>query len=482
MNSSLDKEKLEISTPYDLEYERILLGSIILNNNYLLQVENLVKAEFFYVSLHREIFTIIVKLTSKGMVADEVTIRNVLSGKEFANQGVDLEYIKNITKEATLKTVVDVKTYATMILDMHIRRNLIEIGERLIIESRSDLYASNASEKLSNGEKELFNLSQNFYNSSSSNSISSISKNILDVTKVLKEQAKNGPVYSGTSTGFMDMDNILGGFQKSDLIILAARPSMGKTSLAINFAMNAAKFYLNSQDEKAKSVGIFSLEMSSEQIVYRMFSMISGVNSQDMRTGNVNDDALSSIIAAHNIISDYSIYIDDTPAMTIDQIRSNARRMKSQNNIGLLVVDYLQLIRGTSKDNRVQEISEITQGLKAIARELDVPVIALSQLSRAVEQREEKRPQLSDLRDSGSIEQDADIVMFIYRAEYYHGRIEPFDKKSEEYAEWLQHKEKIANLAEVIVAKHRNGGIGTVTLHFEGARAHFSNYDSSRGS
>jgi len=271
-----------------------------------------------------------------------------------------------------------------------------------------------------------------------------------------------------------DLDKLLGGIQDSDLIILAGRPSMGKTALAINMALNIAMHF--KENNKKLSAGFFSLEMSSEQLASRMIAMQSGINAKKFRSGDFSKDDFSAIVKANKNLHDLNFFIDDTPALTISAIRTRARRMKRKNNLGVLFIDYLQLVRGSSSksDNRVQEISEITQGLKAIAKELNIPVIALSQLSRAVEQREDKRPQLSDLRESGSIEQDSDIVMFIFREQYYTERKRP-KEGSKEHEKWITDMSECHSKAEVIIAKQRHGPIGNVTIRFDADTTKFSN-------
>ena len=308
--------------------------------------------------------------------------------------------------------------------------------------------------------------------------ISSPLKEALDLTESAMKRTKH---VVGITTGFVDLDNILGGLNNSDLLILAARPSMGKTALAVNIAYNAALevHEENRALQKDGCVGLFSLEMSSSQLSSRILSMGTGIDSNKIRKGDINEKEFSDLIKRSREIAALPFFLDDSPALSISQIRTRARRLKRQHNLRLLVIDYLQLLRGMSKrgaENRVQEISEITQGLKAIAKELNIPVIALSQLSRAVEQREDKRPQLSDLRESGSIEQDADVVMFIYREEYYLARKQPPEEKAAEHAAWQEQMEQARNLTEVFIAKQRNGPVGKVKLRFDGATTMFQNF------
>jgi len=293
---------------------------------------------------------------------------------------------------------------------------------------------------------------------------------LIESIKRIDAARKRGDDVNGVSTGYIDLDKLLGGLQNSDLLILAARPSMGKTSLAINMALNAAVNFMNQKDiQKKKAVGVFSLEMSAEQIANRLLSIKTGIDGSRIRIGNITKDEFEVLLKESSVLNEMPIYIDDSAALTISAVRTRARRLKRQHNLGLIVVDYLQLLRGSStsgEQNRVLEIGQITQGLKAIAKELDIPVIALSQLSRGVESREDKRPLLSDLRESGNIEQDADVVMFIYRDEYYKSRTMP-QPTDERYAAWQNEMDKVKNIAEVIIAKQRNRPIGNVALRFD---------------
>ncbi|MEK6734173.1 MAG: replicative DNA helicase, partial [Pseudomonadota bacterium] len=331
-------------------------------------------------------------------------------------------------------------------------------------------------------EQELFNLGT--LGRESNANFAAIKSSLTIALEKIQVAFKRQEHITGISTGFLDLDKYLCGMQNSDLLILAGRPSMGKTALAINLALNSC-FYLRDHHKKNKdeeevtpSVGFFSLEMSSEQLATRMMAIISEVHSSNLRSGQISESDFTKIVKASKDLAELSFFIDDTPSVSIAALRTRARRMKRRHNLSLLVIDYLQLIRGSSKsseDSRVQEISEITQGLKAIAKELNIPVIALSQLSRAVEQREDKRPLLSDLRESGSIEQDADIVMFIYRDEYYLVRKQPKEGTSE-YEKWQSDMNKVTNVAEVIIAKQRNGPVGGVKLHFDSRTTKFDNH------
>jgi replicative DNA helicase len=338
-----------------------------------------------------------------------------------------------------------------------------------------------ASEQIEQAEQHLFNLATTGVASRAFESIKlSIGEAIKSAELAYKRQGET----VGLPTGIGGLNKMLGGFQNSDLIILAGRPSMGKTALALSMAHSIAKTFLHQHERaqssgKMPSVGFFSLEMSAEQLASRILSSDAGINSSDIRRGNLNDDQFSQLVESSHNIARLPLFIDDTPALTIAAMRARARRLKRVHNLGLLVVDYLQLMRGSNSkgDNRVQEISEISMGLKAIAKELNIPVIALSQLSRQVEQRDDKRPQLADLRESGSIEQDADIVMFVYREEYYLMRKMPREEETDKFLAWQEEMDKVHGLAEIIVSKHRHGAIGNVTCAFQGDLARFADLE-----
>jgi replicative DNA helicase len=306
--------------------------------------------------------------------------------------------------------------------------------------------------------------------------------------KMAEEAHKRDSHITGVTTGLRDLDRKMGGLQRSDLIILAGRPSMGKTALATNIAFNAAHAFYKSEGREGSGVAFFSLEMSSEQLATRLLGDFSSVPSDKIRRGEIKTEDFTKFVEASQTLSRVPLYIDDTPALSVSGLRTRARRLKRMvPHLGMIVIDYLQLLHGSgnkSGDNRVQEVSEITRGLKALAKELDIPVLALSQLSRAVEMREDKKPQLADLRESGSIEQDADVVMFVYREEYYHSRAEPSqrqdengDKFNDRHSRWMQRGEEVRNIAELLIAKQRHGPIGTVELHFDGQFTRFSDLE-----
>jgi replicative DNA helicase len=388
------------------------------------------------------------------------------------------DYLSQLSSLAT--TIININDYSKTIVDLSIRRNLINVGENIVNDAYSPEVTSTSNEQIERAEQELFSLA-NIGKESNSN-LRAIKSSLNEALNKIQLAFKRNEKITGISTGFIDLDKILCGLQNSDLLILAARPSMGKTALAVNLALNACQ-YLHHQnaknDENLKSsIGFFSLEMSAEQLATRMMSISSEVNSSKLRSGQITENDFIKIVKASKDLANLDYFIDDTPSISIAALRTRARRMKRKHNLSLLVIDYLQLIKGSSRNgegSRVQEISEITQGLKAIAKELNIPVIALSQLSRAVEQREDKRPLLSDLRESGSIEQDADIVMFIYRDEYYLIRKQP-QENTADHEKWQSEMDKVTHTAEVIIAKQRNGPVGSIKLHFDSNIGKFSNH------
>jgi replicative DNA helicase len=393
--------------------------------------------------------------------------------------------------------IINVLDYARIIYDLAIRRKLIDIGTDMVNDAyKDDSEAQAASDQIEKVEHQLFGLASEGL---SERSFQHLKQSLAEAITRAEFALKNQGGISGVPTGLIDLDRLLGGLHNSDLVIIAARPSMGKTALAINVALNAAEAFMREHKKKHEtepdfvekeknlpaSVGFFSLEMSAEQIASRLLSMKSGINSNNIRRGRFDKEKreFHKLVEANQELYQLPFFIDETPAISISALRTRARRLKRKHNLGVLIVDYLQLIRGiseTSKNNRVQEVSEITQGLKAIAKELDIPVVALSQLSRQVESRDDKRPQLSDLRESGSIEQDADVVLFVYREEYYLQNKEP-RPGTPEFAQWTLDMENVHGKAEIIIGKQRHGPTGTVPLQFEAMVTRFADLeDESR--
>lgn len=461
--------------PANVQAEQMLIGAILVNHDYLNTVSEFLRPDHFFEPIHQKIYNAIEVITEKGLIATPVTLRSMLERDELFQQLGGSDYLNKL---ATLSMmVINPLDYGRIIYDLAVRRNLIQIGEEVVNNAYDSSLEYDASQQIEHAEGKLYNLASEGVNDKSFVKIAvSLSESLSSINRAMK----NSNHVIGVSTGLIDLDRELSGFHNSDLVVVAARPSMGKTAFAVNLAVNACNsMKLKNKEKKDKSVGFFSLEMSSEQLTTRILSMHTEINSSSLRTGHVTEEHYNRLRREVIDLSSLPFFIDDTPALSIAAIRTRARKMKRKHNLGILFIDYLQLIRGINKsDNRVNEISEITQGLKAIAKELNIPVIALSQLSRAVELREDKRPMLSDLRESGSIEQDADIVMFIYREEYYLTRKEPSSsdaKYAEKHAEWLNNLNQIYNIADIIIAKHRNGRVGSVKLHYDGQYSKFSN-------
>jgi replicative DNA helicase len=474
-----EEQKQETIELFNIEAEQCLLGTIILNNEYLSRVSEFLLPEHFYEQAHQKIYAqIIYNIDKTNIIANKVTLKQFFESDENVKSVGGALYLSNLLASAS--SIIDISHYGKLIHDLSVKRELAVIGEEIF--NRSYKEKNGSSEQIEIAETSLFKLANKGSSKSDFKNISVSLKETLDKTLLARSRDSH---ISGVSTGLSDLDKILSGMQNSDLIILAGRPSMGKTALAINIAVNASKF-LNKdlEDEKnKKAVGFFSLEMSSDQLSARILSMETSINATKFRTGQLSEVEWEVIAARSGEISRWPFFIDDTAALSISAIRTRARRLVRRHNLALLVIDYLQLIRAVdsgAKENRVQEISEITQGLKAIAKEFDIPVLALSQLSRAVEQREDKRPQLSDLRDSGTIEQDADIVAFIYRESYYHERKRPPEEDGARFEEWRKKMSEINHVAEVMIAKQRNGPIGNVRIYFDGEFTRFANLDVSR--
>lgn len=477
------EDQLYRTVPFNLKAEQYLLGSLLSNNEGINRIGDYLRVEHFYEGVHRRIYEAIHIFYDRGVVATPVTLKNHFDKDEALTELGGADYLANLASMAS--TVINLEDYAKVIHGLAVRRHLIEIGETVVNDAYDDEIERSAEDQIESAEQSLFDLASSGLTSKGFTSLKeSLSAAIQTADKAHKRKDK----VSGVHTGFRDMDGLLGGFQKSDLLILAGRPSMGKTALAVNMALKAAESFLDKKSEEEGqeegfSVGVFSLEMSAEQLAARLIAMESGVDSSKMRMGMLSDDDFSKLVKANNRLHRLPLFIDDTPALSISALRTRSRRLKRKNNLGFIIVDYLQLVRGSARSdgNRVQEVSEVTQGLKAIAKELDVPVIALSQLSRAVESREDKRPQLSDLRESGSIEQDADVVMFIFREEYYLARSEPKNEDVNDPGRqaWQERMIQCQNVTDVIVAKQRNGPIGTVQLRFNSNTTRFDDYDKA---
>ena len=462
--------------PKNIDAEQALLGAILANNQAIEKVEDFLEENDFSDRINNLIYSTIKKIIQKGQLADINTVKLYLENNEEFKKNGGLEYLLKISDNSI--SIINSKQYGEIIHDLAIRRKLISLGTDLVNNSFLSDDGQNSSEIIEKVEENLFNLSNDGDIQRGPKSFEEILSNAIDHAE--KAYKKSDEVV-GIKSGLSDFDKKIGGLHKSDLIIIAGRPSMGKTAFATNIAYNISKEKGVNKDKIDKNVLFFSLEMSSDQLATRIMSEISQISSEGIRTGNLSKNDFNKIIAASDNLKKLSLFIDDSPALTISSIRTRARRLKRKMGLDLIVIDYLQLISSESRnlnDNRVKEISDITRGLKAIAKDLNIPVVALSQLSRKVEDREDKRPQLADLRESGSIEQDADLVVFLYREEYYLARTEP-QEGTEKHAAWTNKMDEVHNVAEVIIAKHRHGPISKVKLHFNASYTKFSDLADS---
>ncbi|MBT9245202.1 replicative DNA helicase [Gemmobacter fulvus] len=464
--------------PHNIEAEQQLLGAILTNNDVYDRITSLVKAEHFFDPVHQRIFEIAAARIQKNALASPVTLKAFLEDDQGLKELGGPSYLVRLAGAAI--SAFAARDYAQMIYDLAVRRELISLGRDISAKAAKVEVASEPREQITEAEQRLYKLGEQGV---AERGFQSFLKAVTEAVNSANAAYQRGGGLAGISTGLIDLDKKLGGLHPSDLLILAGRPSMGKTSLATNIAFNVAKAYKRGRTHEGHEgaveggvVGFFSLEMSAEQLAARILSEASEVPSEQIRRGDMTETEFRRFVEAAKALEACPLYIDDTPALPISQVAARARRLKRTHGLDVLMVDYLQLLKGTGKgDNRVQEVSEITQGLKAIAKELNIPVIALSQLSRGVESREDKRPQLSDLRESGSIEQDADVVMFVYRDEYYKEREKPGDHEMEKMAAWQVVMEQVHGKAEVIIGKQRHGPIGSVELSFEGRFTRFGN-------
>ncbi|MEL7091638.1 MAG: replicative DNA helicase [Pseudomonadota bacterium] len=462
--------------PHSIEAEQQLLGAILTNNDIYDRVASVISADHFYDPVHARIFDIAAARIAKNNLASPVTLKAFMEDDEGLKELGGPAYLARLAGAAI--SAFAVRDYAQMIYDLAVRRDLIQLGRDISAKAAKVDVASEPKEQIVEAEQALYKLAEQ---GTSEGGFQSFLKAVTDAVNVANAAYQRDGGLAGVSTGLVDLDKKLGGLHSSDLLILAGRPSMGKTSLATNVAFNIAKAYRKGLKPDGTEgaieggvVGFFSLEMSAEQLAARILSEAAEVPSEQIRRGDMTEAEFRRFVEAAKALEACPLYIDDTPSIPIAQLAARARRLKRTHGLDLLIVDYVQLVRGTS-DNRVQEIGEISMGLKAIAKELSIPVIGLSQLSRQVESREDKRPQLSDLRESGSIEQDADVVMFVFREEYYKEREKPGDHDLEAMAKWQEEMERLHGRAEVIIGKQRHGPIGTVDLSFEGRFTRFGN-------
>ena len=466
--------------PADIGVEMALLGALLVNNSAFDRVSDLIGPEAFADLAHQRIFEAIQRLIEGGRQATATTLRRQFEQEESLKDLGGARYLAELAAGAA--NIIDAADYARLIQDLFLRRQLIDIGTGTVNGAYSADPEMDAEGLIEDAEQKLFDLA---VSGNVESGFQPFSASLHKAIEMAETAFNRDGRLTGTPTGFERLNDLLGGLQRSDLLILAGRPGMGKTALATNMAFNAAKARISDDDgERGHSVAFFSLEMSAEQLALRILAEESGVPSDRVRRGQIEQHDFDKVFEASEELARLRLFIDDTPAISVSALRTRARRLlRTEKRLDLIVVDYLQLMqppRTARTDNRVQEISEITRGLKAIAKELNVPVLALSQLSRAVEQREDKRPQLADLRESGSIEQDADVVMFVYREEYYLERKEP-PEGADDHAQWQADMERVHGLAEVIIAKQRHGPTDKVMLTFEGARTRFGDREEHSG-
>ncbi len=471
--------------PHNLEAEQGLIGALLLDNKVLERVADLLKPVHFYAGAHTRIYEAIHVLVERGQAATPVTLKGYFEKDQDLNSVGGVEYLADLA--GSVVSLTNAESYAHTIYDLYLRRELVSVGSDIIEDARGFSIDQETTETIEKAEAELFKLAES---GESKGGFVTLRDSVVTAIEIAEKAYNTQGQVTGATTGLVDIDKKLGGLHPSDLLILAARPSMGKTALAVNIAFNASKRYAESGGKEGAVTAFFSLEMSHDQLTTRILADQASISGDSIRKGHLTQDQFRDFAQAAHALSQIPLYIDDTPALSIAAVRTRSRRLKRQHGLGLIVVDYLQLLRGSgskqSETNRVNEVSEITRGLKALAKELQVPVLALSQLSRGVESRDDKRPMLSDLRESGSIEQDSDVVMFIYREEYYLSREEPSQKTSESaekfnerYETWSRRIQDMANLAEVIVAKQRHGPIGPIKLQFDANYTRFSDLAQS---
>jgi replicative DNA helicase len=481
----------EVATPalpQNIEAEAALLGALMIDNRLVEDVQLRLKPHHFFEALHGRIYEAILRLADRNMIANPVTLRPLFEADEGMKEVGGAAYLAQLSGSGA--AIIGAKDFAQQIYDLALLRSLIAVG-RDLVESAIDTSEEVAPlAQIERAESELYKVAEE---GGAEGKAKSFGEAAIASIKSAEAALNNGGGLSGITTGFDSINSRMGGLHRSDLIILAGRPGMGKSALATNIAFNSARRFLQDQadgiegrDSAGAAVAFFSLEMSAEQLVTRVLSEQTGITAEKIRTGQISRHEFQNFARTAEELHTLPLYIDDTPGLTIAALRTRARRLKRQKGVGMIVVDYLQLLQGSgrsSNDNRVQEISEISRGLKQLAKELDVPVLALSQLSRAVEQREDKRPQLADLRESGSIEQDADIVLFIFREDYYLKAHEPKHPIPDDppevfsaYEEWQAKFRPVEGLAELIVAKQRHGATGKERLRFDGRVTKFSDF------
>lgn len=463
--------------PYDIDVEQALLGAILADNRAMERVSALAKPEHFYDPLHGRIYETMSQMIERGgVVVTPLTLHATMKSDPGVMETGGQAYFDAL--RAAAPAIPNVKDYANILSDLHVRRSLIRIGEDIVNTAYDAPTEKTSREQIAEAEKALYAVAEtNKYGEGALDFHEAMRRTV----ELAERAVARGGRLSGYTSGFTDIDNVLGGLQPSDLLIIAGRPGMGKTALGTNMAFHCAQTYVQDIEDNAEfprgaPVLFFSLEMAAQQLAGRILSEQAKIEVWQIRNGKFSETEWENFVLATQKLSTLPLYIDDSGGISIAQIAARARRMKREKNIGVIVIDYLQLVEPSRRaENRVQEITEVTKGLKALAKELNVPVIALSQLSRGVDARDDKRPVLSDLRESGSIEQDADVVMFVYREAYYLKSRKPDESDTHEFVKWQEKMERIENLAEVMIEKHRHGATRSIELIFEGSFTRFSN-------
>jgi replicative DNA helicase len=467
------------SAPHNIEAEQALLGAILVNNEAFYRVSDFLEPVHFFEPIHQQIYQLARDLIRAGKLATPVTL------KTFLDASVDIggmtvgQYLARLAAEAT--TIINAEDYGRTVYDLSVRRALIQVGEDMVNVAFDAPVDFSPRDQIEDAERRLYELAETGrYDGGFQRFAQALTTAIDMAAHAFQRDGK----LSGIATGLDDLDRMMGGLQQSDLVILAGRPGMGKTALATNIGYNIAKAWQgeikpdgHTSTVNGGIVGFFSLEMSAEQLATRIIAEQTSIPSNQIRRGGISESDFEKIKDYSIELQNIPLYVDETGGLSVAQLAARARRLKRQRGLDLVVIDYLQLLQGStrrSQENRVQEITEITTKLKALAKELNVPILALSQLSRQVESRDDKRPQLSDLRESGSIEQDADVVLFVYREEYYHQMRKPLESNRDKFAEWLAEADKVHGKAEVIIGKQRHGPTGTVELQFDAAVTRFS--------
>ncbi|MHA7872062.1 MAG: replicative DNA helicase [Hyphococcus sp.] len=481
--TGIGPQSTEEKLPASLDAEQAILGAILFDNEIFYRASSFLKSEHFYDPVHRLIYEAMADLINSGRLASPVALDTYLSNTAGYIETGGKKYLEQLA--ANVPSTAGAVDYARIVFELSICRGLISIGADMMDRAKIADLEDHPARQLEDAEQALYALAET---GKYGGGFKSFRTAITESIELASAAIQRDGGLAGVSTGLRDLDRMMGGLHPSDLIILAGRPSMGKSSLGVNIGVNVARAHKTQKqaDGSLKTteggvVGLFSLEMSAEQIATRIISDFARVPSEKIRRGEVDQDQFEKIYHAARDLEKLPLFIDDTGGLSIAQLAARARRLKRQQGLDLLIVDYIQLLTGSARrnDNRVQEITEISQGLKALAKELNVPIIGLAQLSRQVEARDDKRPQLSDLRESGSIEQDADVVLFVFREKYYLSRSEPREG-TEDHVKWMARLEEVGDTAEVIIGKQRHGPIGKVDLHFEEQFTKFSNLADDR--